>query len=311
MGYWRRKLKARIPWYGKIAAKMLMSRLPLKYGVWRKLNLFAHGSMQDPQYAINVFRDHFDRSSFERKDKGFVALELGPGDSLLSALVAKAHGATGSYLIDTGAFATEDMRLYRAAAALLRSMNLAAPNLDRVFDVRGVLATCNATYGTRGLRSLRAIPSNSVDFVWSHAVLEHVRRGDVRDLIHELGRVLRPDGICAHTIDLKDHLGGALNNLRIPTRYWEANWMASSGFYTNRIRFSEMVDIFNQGGFEVDVTRVGRWDQLPMPRHRMASEFRHLERDDLLVNSCDVVLRPTLVQKSSLANSSLAQQQVN
>ena len=282
-----------IPWYGKIAAKLILSRLPAGYNTWRKLNLFAHGAMQEPAYAYGVFRKHFERSDFSSKEGGFVALEVGPGDSLFSAIVATAHGASGCYLIDAAPFATEDLAAYRDLVDYLRLQNLPVPVLDEISDLAGILRSCNAIYGTRGLHSLRDIPSESVDFIWSQAALEHIRRHEFLDTMRELHRVLRAGGVCSHRIDLKDHLAGALNNMRFAARLWEADWMARSGFYTNRLRHSEMIDVFRQAGFAVEVVATSQWDHLPTPRHSMAEEFRRFGDEDLLVKDFDVLLRRT------------------
>lgn len=284
--------KSWIPWYAKIAAKLVLSRLPVGYSVWSKLNLFVHGAMNSPDYAYGVFRQHFERSHFSRKEVGFVALEVGPGDSLLSAIVAAAHGASRCYLVDAGAFATEDLTAYREMAGYLRLRNLPAPAMDKISDLAGVLESSNAVYGTQGLRSLRDIPSESVDFIWSQAVLEHIRRHEFLDTMKELRRILRPDGVCSHRVDLKDHLGGALNNMRFPARLWESDWVARSGFYTNRLRYSEMIKLFRQAEFSVEVLATGRWQDVPTPHSFMAKEFHDLSEEDLLVKDFDVLLRP-------------------
>jgi predicted SAM-dependent methyltransferase len=138
---------------------------------------------------------------------------------------------------------------------------------------------------------LRAIPDTSVDFVWSQAVLEHIRLHEFDEMLAELHRIVRPGGILSHRIDLKDHLGGALNNMRIPGRFWEAEWMARSGFYTNRITFKNMIHRFELAGFKVDILHTDRWDRLPTPRQKMAAEFSAIPDDELLVSGFDVLLR--------------------
>jgi hypothetical protein len=45
-----------IPWYAKIAAKILLSRLPISYDLWRRANLFRHGAMDVPQHALEAVR---------------------------------------------------------------------------------------------------------------------------------------------------------------------------------------------------------------------------------------------------------------
>jgi hypothetical protein len=102
---------------------------------------------------------------------------------------------------------------------------------------------------------------------------------------------LNRNGICVHRVDLKDHLGGTLNNLRFSHAIWEGKLFRSSGFYTNRIRFGEMLDVFKCAGFECHLPRVVRWETLPTPRANLNASFRQLPDEDLLVSGFDVVLR--------------------
>jgi SAM-dependent methyltransferase len=285
-------IKTRIPWPAKIAAKIVLARLSVGAGVWRRLDVFRQGRMERPEYAYRVFRRHFDRADFPRKGDGFVALELGPGHSLFSAMIASALGASSMHLIDAGHFATHDLEPYRAMARFLHGEGLPCPRLDGAASVDEVLARCRAQYGTEGLASLRAIPDHTVDFIMSQAVLEHVRRREFVDVVQHLRRVLRPDGVCSHRVDLKDHLSDALNNLRFSERVWESTFMAGSGFYTNRIRYSEMLQLFRRAAFDVEVVNVDRWARLPTPRGRLSEPFRHLSDEDLRVSGFDVVLRP-------------------
>jgi len=92
---------------------------------------------------------------------------------------------------------------------------------------------------------------------------------------------------------LRDHLGGGLNNMRIASDWWETERMARSGFYTNRIRYSEMCRIFEQAGFLVDVKSATRWNTAPIAAKQLAPEFRHLSKDDLLISDFHVLLRPS------------------
>lgn len=282
-----------MPWYARIAAKVVLSHLPAAYSMWHRLGYFSHGAMDRPDYAHRVFRQHYDATDFPRKAGGFVGLELGPGDSALSAVAARAYGCATWYLVDAGRFATSDLAPYRAMADMLRAQGRNAPDLTGVADLDGVLAACGAHYGTDGLRALQALPPQSLDFVWSQAVLEHVRRDEFLQTMEALRRALRPGGVCSHTVDLRDHLGGGLNNMRLGSSLWEAPWMVRSGFYTNRLRLSEMLALFREAGFAAEVTRTSRWDEPPLPRRKLAPEFRDLPDDDLLVREFDVLLHPT------------------
>ena len=144
---------------------------------------------------------------------------------------------------------------------------------------------------TEGLESLRQIEGESVDLIFSQAVLEHVRRWEFLETMQQCRRILKPGGICSHQVDLRDHLEGGLNNLRFSERVWESKFFAESGFYTNRIQYSQMLEMFGRAGFRVQVTDVRRWEILPTQLNNLAREFSALPEDELCVSSFDVLLR--------------------
>ena len=285
-------IKQRLPWRVKMAVKIILSRIPSGYRMWQRLNLFKHGGMEQPQYAMQVFTTHFNRVNFVNKHAAFTALEIGPGDTLFSGMIARAFGASSCWLMDVGQFARRDIVPYIKMAAVLRGKGLSAPDVEDDHSLGDVLLACGGRYLTEGVHSWHEIPDASVDFIFSQAVLEHIRRRDFPLLLREMRRVLRPTGVCSHRVDLQDHLNGGLNNLRFSTALWESDFMAHSGFYTNRIRFGEMLHYFAEANFDVEVLQVERFASLPTPRSRIAPEFRNLPESDLLVSGFDVVLRP-------------------
>lgn len=155
-----------------------------------------------------------------------------------------------------------------------------------------MLERCRATYLTQGLDSLSTVPDGSIDFVWSHATLEHIRADDFPATARELRRVMAPDGLASHEIDLADHLGDALNHLRLSRRISESKIMQTSGFYSNRMRYSEILDTFRAADFDCKVVRVSRWPEIPTPRSRLAPEFSYSSEDELRINAFEVVLKP-------------------
>ena len=284
-------LKRVLPWWAKIGAKVLLARLPARYGFWRRMNLFLHGDMVNPAYALGVVRGHVRHAG--RSDlRGCTVLELGPGDSLSTAVIAKALGAQRTILVDAGRFATTEMKHYHALADHLRQERLDPPDLTRCNDVDDMLRRCDASYLTDGVASLQTLPADSVDVVFSHAVLEHVRRRDVPATFRELARVTAPGGVGSHTIDLADHLDDALNNLRFSESIWESEWMAKSGFYTNRIRFAQMCDLMRAAGFVVDVTDTDRFARLPTPRASLTEPYASLPEQELLIRDFTVLVKP-------------------
>lgn len=280
-----------IPWHCKIALKLLLARLPIDYQSWSNIGIFKHGYMKDPEYALKVFTTHFERARpLLPPDKQLVGLELGPGDSLAGAILGPSFGLDRVLLVDVGRFASNDFNTYEALIRFLQSRNVPTERYHDCHSIEDILLRSNTTYLTGGLRDLQGIPDGSVDFIWSQAVLEHVRRAEFLTTMKELRRVLAHGGVASHRIDLADHLGGALNNLRFRRALWESPTWSSSGFYTNRIRYREMLDLFHEAGFASEVVRVDRWEELPTPRHKLDSEFRSQPDQDLVVSGFDVVL---------------------
>ena len=280
----------RLPWQLKIPAKIVLARLPVPYSWWEKIGLFKQGRMERPDYAVKIFRKHFDAARLGERPGAFVALELGPGDSLCSGLIARTLGASRTFVVDAEPCASSDLSVYRRMESYLRESGLNPPNLDHCRSVGEVAEACSTEYLTEGLTSLRTISSASVDFVWSHAVLPYVRRKDFPAFLRELRRIQRPGGVGSHCIPIKDVLSGSLNDLRFSEALWESALMAESRFYTNRYRYSELLELFHRVGFEAEVVREVRWETLPTPRRKMAKEFAALSEEDLLVSEFDVLL---------------------
>jgi SAM-dependent methyltransferase len=278
------------PWQLKIAAKVILSRVPISHRLLNRAGVFNVGGMSKPEYAIGVFRRHFNNAVFARKDQPFVVLELGPGDSVFSVVIARTFGASAAYAVDVAPLASAEIEPYRELESYLRETGLNPPPLDRCSDLTAVMNACNGQYLTNGVESLKRIPTASVDFIWSHTVLQHVRRRDFAPLLAEMRRIQRPDGVGSHTLSISDILGGKLNDLRFSEKTWESNLMANSGFYTNRIRYGQYLQMFRDAGFVPQVYRTARWDHLPTPREKMAPEFAVLPEEDLQISGFDVYL---------------------
>lgn len=283
------RLRQWLPWWMRVVAKIVLSRLPAGYAVWRKMGLFRHGRMDDADYAIAVFEEHVSRAGLDGKLEGKVVLELGPGDSVASAIIAASYGAR-AILVDSGRFATDSPAAYTELVRRLRTRGLAPPDIQDCTTLDEILARCGARYCTNGLASLVGIERGSIDLIYSHAVLEHVRRDEFLATQRACAGLLRVGGSCSHQVDLRDHLGGGLNNLRFPERIWESRFFVRSGFYTNRILFGPMLEMFRQAGFAAKVDQIERWTEPPIRRSQLAAEFRMLPESELRVSGFGVLL---------------------
>jgi len=284
--------KRATPWFIKIPVKIILSRIPIGWRTWQRLKLFRAGAMDEPGYAFDIFKKHLQAAGFSTLQNRTV-LELGPGNSQLTALYARSMGAAKTWLVDSEKLASENTAILARAEQMLSTMKLPAPGVGSMISMTAALERLNAVYLTEGVASLRTIPTGSVDFLFSNAVLEHVRLSDFPDVAGEMRRILKPNGVSSHVIDFRDHLQNGLNNLRFSERVWESKFMASSGFYTNRLTWPAMQKIFEQNGFSVELLASELWpDPLPTPQNKMAVPFKNLPREELMVMGAHVVLRP-------------------
>ena len=73
-----------IPWWSKVGAKIVLSRLPLKHSLWQRLRIFRHGRMDEPDYVRAIFDRNVSWAALNGKLKGRNVLELGPGNIALA-----------------------------------------------------------------------------------------------------------------------------------------------------------------------------------------------------------------------------------
>ena len=284
-------LKKLLNWRFKIIAKLILSKLPLPYSLWKKIALFEHGAMENPEYCLSVFKAHYDAGNFNNKGNSWNALELGPGDSLAMALIAKCFGANKVYLVDVGAFANTNIDDYKTLAKYLAHKGYNPPDISSVNNFQQLLEKLNAIYLINGLNSLGQIADNEIDFCFSQAVLEHVRRHEFDKLTAELKRVINPEGLNSHRVDLRDHLQQSLNNLRFSDKVWESDFFSSAGFYTNRLRYCEIVESFKDSGFGVKTPVIDRWERLPLPRRKMNKQFQEYSDEELCISGFNLIAK--------------------
>ena len=81
----RESLKEAIPWFVKIPAKVVLSRLPVSTQTWQKINIFRAGAANVPEFYFDVFNSHL-KAGNAGSIQGKTVLEIGPGNALLTAL---------------------------------------------------------------------------------------------------------------------------------------------------------------------------------------------------------------------------------
>jgi hypothetical protein len=283
---------APVPWWLKIAGKVVLSRLPLSHSAFSWLNIFRHSYTSDnPAQQVLALEG---RIKWYRARTGRIpdtVLEIGPGENTTCAVVYKSLGVRRVILLDVGDFGTRYAEAYRRVAAAAAKRSLAPPNLDHADSREEIFRRCGGEYHTGGLADLMRLPSACADLVSSLAVVEHIRRRELTPTFTEMRRVMKDDAIACHWVDFQDHLGGRLANLRFSPAIWESEFMARSGFYTNRVSPSQLTAILQNAGLNVEIENRGVWAEPAATRASIAPQLRADWTDeDLRVCSMSLIL---------------------
>ena len=269
-------------WALKILIKIIISKLPIKYSFWKKVGIFRHGGMDKIEYSKKIFFGHIGDIQKYRKIKKPIILELGPGDGISSAIYSTVVDSPKIYLIDVKPFANKDISPYIDIINTLPKDKSLKFNIKKIKSINDILNELNASYLTDGLSSLKSIKDNSIDYLFSHSVMEHIRFSEVQQTIKEIYRILKPNGIISHNINYKDHLADSLNNLRFPKKIWESDFFANSGFYTNRIPAIEMHNLFKKYNFEFYYENFSSWVNMPIKRRYIDKYFHKYSNKELM-----------------------------
>jgi SAM-dependent methyltransferase len=223
-----------------------------------------------------------------RNFRGGVALEFGAGAALVTPLLLSQAGADKVIAIDLTAHANVE-RVNHAIDALSKLRPGNWPKLTTLSDLTRYRIEYRAPADARRT----GLSDASVDFVYSTSTLEHIPGSDIRAILTECRRILKPDGVMSFIIDYHDHYATfdssitRWNFYRFTDRKWR-KWNPS-GHYQNRLRHSDFVQMFKNCGFHVeDSRRHKRAEDLDMVP--ICSEFAPYTRHDLTTSNGYFVL---------------------
>jgi Methyltransferase domain len=293
-----------------------ITALPL---VKRKLanrSLGTGGGAQSARYCYSVWLRHLLHASANHlsSDPKHVA-ELGPGLSLGIGLAAILSGVERYYAFDVVAHhhAERNLAVFDELIALFKGRtpiprNDEFPNVgpdlpafdfprqlldeerlernlrpERLARVREALRHCDSPQSMIQYRAPwhteNAIERDSLDLVFSQAVLEHVDQ--LADTYRAIYEWLRPNGYMSHQIDFKCHDSA---------REWNGHWTYSDVMWKlvrgkdtwliNREPHSTHLRLIRESGFRVvEDTRVERPSRIA--RSQLAPRFKTLTDEDL------------------------------
>ncbi len=282
------------------------------------------GGTIESRYCYSVWMRHLKMWSLA--DAGFpkIVAELGPGDSLGIGLAALLSGCNKIYAFDVVKYWNnkrnikifdELVELFKQRAAIPSNKEypLVKPELvehtflsdllsdahlkvsldpDRIASIRNELAHIEHS-GKKFIEfyipwnDASIIEKNSVDFIYSQAVLECIE--DLESTFYTMNRWLKPFGIMSHTIDFKSH--GMTKPWNGHWTFSEFEWNIVKGgrpFLINRQPFSHYIDLHHKHGFKILSMSLDKM-QNSLSRKQLSSKFRYLNEEDLTTSGMHIL----------------------
>jgi methyltransferase family protein len=282
------------------------------------------GGTCSSRYCYSVWLRHLVRAHESGLRTSFQSVaELGPGDSIGMGLAAMLSGADRYIALDIKAHADPEtnlrifdelLELFHARAPIPDDVEfpMMQPKLARYDFPRHLLedGQLGSSLGAARVKEIRSaitgrgaaidisyvapwydasiVQQDSVEFLFSQAVLEHV--DDLDAAYAAMQRSLKPGGFMSHSIDFSSH------NV---TRSWNGHWTLSDNawrlvrggrpYLINRQPLSHHLRLLAQYGFEV--VNVESRRGVVAKSFRPARRFRELSNDDVSTKGAFVQAR--------------------
>jgi len=217
-------------------------------------------------YSQGKFREFQERIGPYATLENHVLLEIGPGGSIGFGIIALENGLKRYIALDDGIHTFIKSRQLRTYEKLVKNTT----SLQRYFIRKNGKVTYNnsvITLANIHQKSRYPLPENSVDIIYSCAVLEHVHNLEL--CFSEMARVLKNGGLMYHEVDLRDHIFSQENLYFLTMRdFWFRTLFRNTGGYVNRKRLSAYRQLAHTYGFTIlslvpTIAYQGNDDELP------------------------------------------------
>jgi SAM-dependent methyltransferase len=306
-------------WRYKAVLQNVIAALPFSnaiyYGVQR-ISGDLRPSRFDPMEWFEVAGRMLRRlRSVEMSIAGRYVLEVGTGRAL--------GVPTALWLCGAGKITTVDLNQYLSPGLVGVCNRFLCGNADRVRevlagsgdeslfrdriqriqsftgDLSSFLKLIDTKYLAPGDAGMLPLPDHSVDLHFSYSVFEHVPVPQIRTILREARRVLRPNGVVIHGIDLSDHFSyfdssiTKINFLRFSDQRWK-RWAGNQYMYHNRLRASEMIKLFEEAGVQIN-GKSEALDKRSLDEIRrgfpLDARFRSMSPEELAITNINVMGR--------------------
>lgn len=217
---------------------------------------------------VKMARAHFDRYLKYSKCTALrqtVFYEFGAGLDLIIPLSYYFFGVNSQIIIDIKPvikteLVNQTLKNFTILQLELKSLlNREVDNYINFISKKNCLSKLKEDFGIIYMAPCDAknchLESNSIDFISSTAVLEHIPKHDILSVFKECFRILKKYGLMSCVIDYRDHYScfdkkiSAYNFLKYPDSIWK--FFNSPFQYQNRLRHRDYIEIARNAGFKI------------------------------------------------------------
>ncbi len=238
-------------------------------------------------------------------------LQIGPGGSLGCEVLLCLMGVRRAYTLDKFPLLTFDLENFMKSIQMLFDVMsclagingfnpspLVIPDFETIDKGHYRVGDSAIQHSFPRMFEETGFDNESLDFLFSHATFEHVR--DPLKCIKEINRILKPGGLTAHCIDLRDHrnFDRPLTFLRESDDSWtkimEDYCRYDGSGFMNRWRACEFKAAFEKEGFDIlefNAEMRANDDMLEAEMPFLDKKFKELSKEDLATTTLFIVAR--------------------
>ncbi len=270
-----------LPYLMKGAAFHLLRILPLSAHEFLSTKVTRRGirnverDVQAQGEHARILVDHFRRSDVR-------LLEFGAGNDLFSNLFLATRGFSNQITVDIARLTTPEYLNRLVGHPTFAALGERRFTADFENELRGLGITYRAPFDIRRTD----LPTGSIDAVVSTNTLEHIPVEDIKAILRECRRLIRPGGICSLAIDYTDHYSHTdraiteFNFLRFGETAWRL--LSPPNHYQNRLRHRDYRHLFLEAGFGIGDDKpmyCGGWEERLRSLRLHARFAGYAERD--------------------------------
>jgi len=303
-------------WIIKAIVQKLVSFLPYRHRInYLFQKYITKGVKLSDEYMLDRlihFKNHYQNLEKYRGIKQEIKLvELGTGWYPVIPLCFYLSGVSRIYSFDIASLVSEkNLKLtisklldYHKSGKLIEYVE----NIDekRIEYLKGILLNesnskesiltgLNISLETKDARNT-GIQDSCIDFITSNNTFEHIYPAVLNDLLAEFKRILKPEGIMSHFIDMSDHFAHLDKSITVFNflKFSDSKWKRIDNTVQpqNRLRIIQYRELFNTNKLAILFEKNRNGNKQELRSFQLDEQYEKMDIEDVLVTHSHLVLK--------------------